>query len=330
VELIQSYTIAHGGRKRVDSREKVCKRVQANGRHTGPGGRESASEDNVVRLPREWLGPREELVPIAVDAEPVDALATPPSTHDFWGEALSDGLAATTEEASPEPPRRPRRQRDPHRRLGFGVTHARATLVRRFSGRLRPRTRSVALPARAGSPGADAPRLLRPSAGLAGAIVLMLVGLAISAGGQAGHPARSTRAARPAAPGTTAAVAGIGLAPSATPARLHSRPFGLRTHRSPRRVATTHRAIGRTHRRGAHHATPHTRTNTVEQVRYTAPAATTSAPSSSAPPATTPVPPPATTPAAPPATAAAGTSAGSRQPATGASGALGPGSSPDG
>jgi len=269
-------------------------------------------------------------VPIAVDEEPVDALATPPSTHDFWGEGPSDGLAATAEKAPSEPPRRPRRQRDPHRRLGFGVTHARATLVRRFSGRSRPRTQSVAVPARAGSPGAEAPRLLRPSAGVAGAIVLMLVGLAISAEGQAGHPARSTRAARPAAPGTTAAVAGISLAPSATPARLHSRPFGLRTHGSPARVATTHRVIGRAHRRGAHHTTPRTRTNTVEQVRYSAPAAATSSPSSSAPPVTAPVPPPATTPAAPPATAATTTSAGSRQPATGASGALGPGSSPDG
>jgi len=290
-----------------------------------------------VRLPREWLGPREELVPIAVDEEPVDALATPPSTHDFWGESLSDDLAAPTEEVSPEPPRRPRRQRDPHRRLGLGVTHVRATFLRRVSGRSRPRTRSVALPARAQSPGAEAPRLRRPSAGLAGAVVLMLVGLAISAGGQAGHPARSTRAARPPAPGTTAAVAGIGLAPSATPARLRSRPSGLRTRRSPRRVATTHRGIGRAHRRGDH-ATPRTRTNTVEQVRYTAPAAATSSPSSSAPPVTTPVPPPvttpvpppATTPAAPPPTGATRTSAGSRQPATGASGALGPGSSPDG
>lgn len=269
-------------------------------------------------------------MPIAVDEEPVDALATPPSTHDFWGEALSDVGAAPTEETSPEPRRRPHRQRDPHRRLGLGVTHARAAFLRRVSGRSRQRPRSVALRARAQSPGAEAPRLLRPSAGLAGAVVLMLVGLAVSAGGQAGHPTRSSRAARPAAPGITAAVAGIGLAPNATLSRLHPRPSGLRTRRLPRRVATTHRAIGRTRRRGPRHATPRTRTNTVEQVRYTAPAAETTSPSSSPPPVTTPVPPPVTTPAAPPATAATRTSAGSRQPATGASGALGPGSSPDG
>jgi hypothetical protein len=50
-------------------------------------GRESTpTEDNVVRLPREWLGPREELVQIGVP----DADAAPPAPEDFWGEGSSD------------------------------------------------------------------------------------------------------------------------------------------------------------------------------------------------------------------------------------------------
>jgi hypothetical protein len=43
-------------------------------------------EDNVVRLPREYLGPREDLVQIG--APPADA--APPAPEDFWGEGSSD------------------------------------------------------------------------------------------------------------------------------------------------------------------------------------------------------------------------------------------------
>ena len=296
-----------------------------------------------MRLPREWLGPREELVPIAVDEEPIDGLASPPSTHDFWGEAPSDGWAAPIDQAPSEPRRPAHRQRDSRRHLGFGASHARARFFRRVSGRSRAQTQSGSLPAGAQSTGAGVPRLLRPSPGgagvprllrlspgMAGVVVLMLVGLAVSAGGQAGHPARSTRASRPAARGTIVTISGIGLAPTATLARLNPKPSALRARRSPRRVARAHRATGHRHRHAAHPASPHTRTNTVEQVRYTAPAAATTSPSSFTPPVTTAAPPPAARPAAPPASAATRTSAGSRQPATGAQGALAPGRSPDG
>jgi hypothetical protein len=61
--------------------------VETDGRHAKPGGREMETEDNVVRLPRDWLAPREELIPFGPSAEAEDdGLATPPSTHDFWGE----------------------------------------------------------------------------------------------------------------------------------------------------------------------------------------------------------------------------------------------------
>ena len=283
-----------------------------------------------MRLPREWLGPREELVPIAVDEEPIDGLASPPSTHDFWGEVPSDDWAEPTDQAPSDPRQPAHRQRDPHRQLGYGASHARARFLRRVSGRSRAQTQSGSLPAGAQSTGAGVPRLLRPSPGMAGAIVLMLVGLAISAGGQAGHPARSTRASRPAARRTIVTISGIGLAPTATLARLNPKPSALRARRSPRRVARAHRATGHRHRHAAHPASPHTRTNTVEQVRYTAQAAATTSPSSFTPPVTTAAPPRVASPAAPPASAATRTSAGPRQPATGAQGALAPGRSPDG
>jgi hypothetical protein len=67
-------------------------RISANGvktdSHDPPEGREDTqTEDNVVRLPREWLGPREDLVRIGVP----DADATAPSgAEDFWGEGSSD------------------------------------------------------------------------------------------------------------------------------------------------------------------------------------------------------------------------------------------------
>jgi hypothetical protein len=57
----------------------------------GKRGAESAS--NVVRLPRDWLGPRDKLVPFGRSAgHPLDpALSPPPSASDFWGEH-SDAL----------------------------------------------------------------------------------------------------------------------------------------------------------------------------------------------------------------------------------------------
>jgi hypothetical protein len=72
----------------------------------------------VVRLPRDWLGPREELVPIGAAAggpphpgEPVAEAPTawPPTAHDFWGEdsaALHDAMQAPPEagQSAPQTP----------------------------------------------------------------------------------------------------------------------------------------------------------------------------------------------------------------------------------
>lgn len=52
---------------------------------------------NVVRLPRDWLGPRDELVPFGPRASSDDAEEPPPSAEDFWGErsaAIHDALQA--------------------------------------------------------------------------------------------------------------------------------------------------------------------------------------------------------------------------------------------
>ncbi len=322
--LIQSYTIANGRRERIMTRERSANRVKANGHHPGPGGTERASEDNVVRLPREWLGPREDLVPVAVDEQPVDTLVTPPSTHDFWGDPLIDGWGAPAEQPSPEPRRRPRRQR------GFTSPHARVTSFRRFFGGSGDPAQWASVAGRAQSPSRAAPRHLRPSAGLAGAVVLMLLGVAISAGGQDEKLAHSVHAANAIAPEAPAVVAGIRLPTTGTVARLHARPSAVGIRRAPRRAVSPRRPIRFAYRRAGRRGTRGTRTITVEQVRYATPATTSPSPSTAPPPN---VAPPVTTPAASPATAATAatrTSAGSRQPATGASGALGPGSSPDG
>jgi hypothetical protein len=268
-----------------------------------------------VRLPREWLGPREELVPFAIDDEPVDQLASPPSTHDFWGEARDDGWATPTEETAPEP-----RYRLPRRR---GVTHARETGFRRFLRRSLNRAPSIGFSTRAQSPAA-VPRRWRPSAGVAVAVVLTVIGVFVSAGGQTGAPAPSVRSTHASVAQETATVAaGIGFDSAGSSGRLHARPSALRTRPAAHRTSSTRQTSRPTRRRATRHVMPHTRTITIEPVRYTAPAVTTTSSSPSGAPRVT-------TPVSPPATAATRTSAGSHQPATGASGALGPGSSPDG
>jgi hypothetical protein len=55
------------------------------GRQTETGEQEAQPGDKVVRLPRDWLGPREELVPFGPRAGSAEA-GEPPSPSDFWGE----------------------------------------------------------------------------------------------------------------------------------------------------------------------------------------------------------------------------------------------------
>jgi hypothetical protein len=73
-----------------------------------PEGRQGTqTDDNVVRLPREWLGLREDLVEIGTGA----AAAGPPAPEDFWGEGSSDLQSAlvgapTAPPTDPTPRRR--------------------------------------------------------------------------------------------------------------------------------------------------------------------------------------------------------------------------------
>jgi hypothetical protein len=101
--------------------------VKTDDRRTEGGGGQDQEPGNVVRLHRDWLGPREELVPIGAAAgepphpgEPVAGAPAvwPPTAHDFWGEdsaALHDAMQAPPEagqsapptpELTPAPPRR--------------------------------------------------------------------------------------------------------------------------------------------------------------------------------------------------------------------------------
>jgi hypothetical protein len=72
------------------------------GRQTDGDERDQAP-DKVVRLPRDWLGPREDLVPFGPRASAPEA---PPSAADFWGErsaAIHDALEAPAEEVPAVP-----------------------------------------------------------------------------------------------------------------------------------------------------------------------------------------------------------------------------------
>ncbi len=75
--------------------------LNSEGPQTEAERREKPPETNVVRLPRDWLGPREELVPFGprADAAAVElagsspaagSTSVPPSANDFWGEQSAD------------------------------------------------------------------------------------------------------------------------------------------------------------------------------------------------------------------------------------------------
>jgi hypothetical protein len=58
--------------------------VETEGRKTGEGGQELGTKSNVVPFPRDWLGPREELIPFGPSAR--DEPRVPPAADAFWGE----------------------------------------------------------------------------------------------------------------------------------------------------------------------------------------------------------------------------------------------------
>jgi hypothetical protein len=64
--------------------------VETRGPQDGEGGAEALGESNVVRLPRDWLGPRDELVPFGISPQRAPAADLDPTLtlqpSDFWGE----------------------------------------------------------------------------------------------------------------------------------------------------------------------------------------------------------------------------------------------------
>ena len=94
---------------------RSANRVEPRAPQDGEAGREALGESNVIRLPRDWLGPREELVPFGISAA-TEEVADPDSTvtllaSDFWGED-----SAAVQHALPAPAGRSRDKVGQHAR----------------------------------------------------------------------------------------------------------------------------------------------------------------------------------------------------------------------
>jgi hypothetical protein len=75
--------------------------VEMEGPKTEDGGREARSASNVVPFPRDWLGPREELIPFGSSADDVVAIGgSPAEAEAFWGE---ESVAVHAVLAGPQP-----------------------------------------------------------------------------------------------------------------------------------------------------------------------------------------------------------------------------------
>lgn len=114
-------------------------------------GNPADASDKVVRLPRDWLGPREHLVPIAPSGPPPIAPESDefaPTADDFWGErsaAIHDVVQAPEPEprpgaADPEPARTPPKSRLVGRIAAVGLAGIAAigAIVLLLSGSPRP------------------------------------------------------------------------------------------------------------------------------------------------------------------------------------------------
>jgi hypothetical protein len=283
-------------------------------RKTTQGEGDQRTTENVVRLPRDWLGPREELVPIgsrARSAETPDNAppeSLPPTAASFWDEdsgslqapmqAPADTWQGRWEPASPGP-----------------ATPAGSTA---------PRLRRIPRPRRPRSlRGGFAPTRRRRTAAVAGVLgACLLVVLAVigeTAGGTHNPGEKSAASSKGAAIVTATGVNRARLrahTPVVTelrtePASHHARRAGAHRHRT--HVSARHR-----HPRSTPRPTP----SASQPVHSTTPAYT--------PTPTTSTPSSGSTSSSPPASSARSTSSGSQhQPAFGQGGSLGPGSSPD-
>jgi hypothetical protein len=314
--------------------------VKTGDRETKDVGASSERDENVVRLPREWIGPLEELVPIRPATEAREQSAeivgdeVPPAADAFWSEdagALHNAVQAPPGAASglPEP------AVVPSRAAGTG-------------GRLRVRLRPpwAALWSRCGR--------LRPAhMGAVAAVAVLVLVAAIGTlweSGPGGAPASRARhdLARVGNPGAqtrrpSIPIRGAAAEGAATSAAAH-RSAGL--DRSGHRVVSgRHRGAfrkplrghprGPARRKGIHRSSPSPAAATAEPVAAStvnSGAASSYSPAGGALTPTTTTPPATTAPVSQSASGSGGSSASSgssSSPAFGPSGALAPGSSPN-
>jgi hypothetical protein len=287
-------------------------------RKTTDGDGDERTTENVVRLPRDWLGPREELVPIGSRARaaetPDDAPpeSLPPTAASFWDEdsgslqapmqAPADAWHGQWAPASPEPATR----------VGSTPTGSAPTLIRRIPRPRRPRSLS----------GGFAPRRGRGTAAVAGVLgACLLVVLAVigeTAGGTHTAHEKTAASAKSAAIVTATGVNRARLrAQTPVVTEIKTEPPSHHGVRSPTRKDRTQLSNHR-HRHGnsVARSTPSASQPARSTAPATAPTPTTSTPSSGS------------TSSSPPASSARSTSR--HQPAFGPNGSLGPGSSPDG
>lgn len=252
------------------------------GRQTEAGATESPAGDNVVRLPRDWLGPRDELIPFGPSADSADDPASLPTAEDFWGEDSSSIQTAVEGPAFVDP--------------GWGA----ASRARAREG-FHTRARAVSV--------------------LGGVAAALLVTLAVVGGGSSPKPASQklleTR--------TPQSIKGSNLAGLTRTIRILERPL-TRHGRASSEARSGHHASSTGMRPGHHGASGAGKpTGTVERVRYTRSSVSAVGGSSSAASQA-----PVSTGPAPAGDTSAQASSSNNQPALGADGALGPGSSPDG
>jgi hypothetical protein len=275
------------------------------GRETREGDGQSQTTENVVRLPRDWLGPRDELVPIgsradALDQDSATTSPLPPGASSFWDED-----SGSIQAAMQAPEGDWRSAGDP---VGPSTDHVRRRRVPRIHA-----------PWSAPEDGGGRRRTILALGSAAACLIAVLAVIGLSEG-----PASSTgkRAASVTKSGKSLNSRGVHPARSKplTPKVTQVRP-------EPRSRHATNPHHGATHiRRRQRVSTTRHRRHALSSSTATSQSPPTTTPTSTAAPETTPSP---TPPASSGSTGAAASSSGGRQPAFGPTGSLGPGSSPD-
>jgi hypothetical protein len=292
-------------------------------------------DDNVVRL-TDWLGPREELIPFGPGADAEEAARASrasqtgavPTAQDFWSEssaAVQDALTAP--QGGQEPLASPPRS-EQHGPLLRPQSHARrgrasaAAIWGRRRALLRSRPEAT-----------SAPRTL-PRRSLVGVLCLVLVAtlvLVLSSGVLTpGAVRRATLARADPAGATASASASVARRAAALAAASHA--LGIRPVRRAARGSGSHHPSSvqraRLHSRQTHHRAAPASVAAAQPVGYTTPAPATASSSTASPSYSSSAQTASTS--ASPAVTDSGQKASSAQPALGANGSLGPGSSPDG